>query len=129
MKYKNLTISSKYLNNKNWNNGEFTNYHNHNITIYNTDTGKRCSFEFWNSNATGEITTESDLIGAFYCFVSDARIGEEDYYDFIHEFGYEENSGSRKIHKMCCKSLEQFNRVVDLDISDVLNDLQENYNC
>lgn len=129
-KYKNLTISSKFLGNKNWHemdNDKYPNYNNHIIYIYNTDTKKRCSFEFWNSIVGGEITDEMELLEAFNCFVSDARIGEDSYEDFIHEFGYEDDKSAKSIYKLCCKSLEQFDRVVGLDVCDVLNDLRENY--
>ena len=129
-KYKSLTISSKFLGNKNWNhneNGKYDNHNNHIIYIYNTDTKKRCSFEFWNSIMGGEITDERELLGAFSCCVSDAHIGEDSYEDFIHEFGYKDDEFAKSIYKLCCKSLEQFDRVVGLDICDVLNDLRENY--
>ena len=129
-KYKNLTISSKFLGNKNWNhndNGKYDNYNNHIVYIYNTDTKKRCSFEFWNSIVGGEITDERELLDAFNCFVSDAHIGEDSYENFITEFGYEDGKFAKDVYKLCCKSLEQFDRVVGLDICDVLNDLRENY--
>lgn len=126
--YKNLTISSKFLGNKNWNaDGSLhrANYNNHIIYIYNTDTKRRTSFEFWNSIMEGEITTEDGLMGALSCFVSDAIIGMGSYIDFLCEFGFDDNKFYRDTYKMCCKSLKQFNRVVGSDIYDFMNELNE----
>ena len=130
MNYKNLTISSKFLGDKNWNaDGSLhrANYNNHIIYIYNTDTKKRTSFEFWNSITGGEMSTEHDLIDALSCFVSDAIIGMGSYIDFLCEFGFDDNKFYRDTYKMCCKSLKQFNRVIGSNIYDFLNEL-DNYN-
>lgn len=126
MTYKNLSIESKFLNNKNWNfGGNTNNFNNHKITVINLETKKRLSFEFWNSNAIGEIKTESDLIGAFECFLSDACAAKNSLEDFCSEFGYELKDG-RKIYNACVKSLNKYDRVLsEYDIYDIINELNE----
>lgn len=126
MTYKNLSIESKFLNNKNWNfGGNINNFNNHKITVVNLETKKRLSFEFWNSNAIGEIKTESDLIEAFECFLSDACAAKESVEDFCNEFGYELKEG-RNIYNACVKSLNKYDRVLsEYDIYDFINELNE----
>lgn len=143
MTYKNISIESKFLNNKNWNfGGNVDNYNNHTITVVNLETKKRFSFEFWNSNAIGEIKTESDLIGAFVCFLNDCTCAINSLDDctgallnsldeFCSEFGYELKEG-RKIYNACVKSLKKYDRVLtEYDIYDFINELnvyiEENY--
>ena len=128
MTYKNISIESKFLNNKNWNfGGNINNFNNHKITVVNLETKKRLSFEFWNSNAIGEIKTEFNLICAFECFLSDACAVKEkkSVEDFCSEFGYELKDG-RKVYNACVKSLNKYDRVLsEYDIYDFINELNE----
>lgn len=126
MTYKNLSIESKFLNNKNWNfGGNINNFNNHKITVVNLETKKRLSFEFWNSNAVGEIKTKSDLIEAFECFLSDACAAKNSLEDFCSEFGYELKDG-RKVYNACVKLLNKYDRVLsEYDIYDFINELNE----
>jgi len=126
MTYKNISIESKFLNNKNWCFGDIiNNFNNHKITVVNLETKKRLSFEFWNSNASGEIKFESELIGAFVCFLSDACAAKESVEDFCNEFGFELKEG-RKVYNACVKSLNKYERVLsEYDIYDFINELNE----
>lgn len=78
-----------------------------------------------------EISNESDLIHAFYCFVSDSEAGgEKSFEEFCSDFGYDEDSRkAENIYKACGVSAKKFNRVFTCDIYDLLNELSENYNC
>ena len=124
--YKNISIKSQFLNNKNRNfGGNIDNFNNHKITVVNLETKKRLSFEFWSSNAIGEIKTEIDLIEAFESFLSDACAAKESLEDFCSKFGYELKEG-RKIYNVCVKSLNKYERVLsEYDIYDLINELNE----
>jgi len=102
------------------------NFNNHMITVTNTDTDQKITFEFWASNARPTIEREYDVLNAFYCFVSDAVAGSETFENFCHEFGYDTDSRTaEKIHKKCKKSLEKLNKIYDGDIYDLVNELSE----
>lgn len=126
MIYKNISIESKFLNNKNWNFGSnINNFNNHKITVVNLETKKGLSFEFWNSNASGKIKSESELLGAFECFLSDSCAAKETLEDFCGNFGYDLKEG-RKIYNACVKSLDKYDRVLsEYDIYDFINELNE----
>ena len=126
MTYKNISIESKFLNNKNWDfGGNIDYFNNHKITVVNLDTKKRLSFEFWSSNAFGEIKTEIDLIEAFESFLSDACAAKESVEDFFNEIGFELKEGS-KVYNACVKSLNKYERVLsEYDIYDFINELNE----
>jgi hypothetical protein len=96
------------------------------ITVTNTETGNKATFEFWASVAHPQLNREYDILNAFYCFVTDAVSGSYSFDDFCSEFGYDTDSKSAdKIHKKCKKSLEKLQKIYDGDIYDLANDLQE----
>ena len=126
--YKQYQITSVYKGSKNWDMCDINNYNNHIIYITNKETKQRCSFEYWESVAIGEITTEQGLFDALFCFINDSLSAIDDMDYFIKEYGYDYKEG-KKIYKSCEKSLEKYNRVFTEDIYGVINDLIENYNC
>ena len=124
--YNEYKITSVYKGTKNWNfDTKLDNYNNHMIYITNTETQKKCGFEFWNSIAEGEIVTEESLMNAIWCFIQDAISGQMNYDEFTSEFGELDNS--KKVHKACQKSYEKYNRVFTEDIYDILEDLENKY--
>ena len=65
--YKQFRITSTFLNDKLWSaDDKMQNYNNHLVTIVNTETHKKTAFEFWGSIMNPEITTENELMFAFY---------------------------------------------------------------
>lgn len=129
--YKNFKITSTFLHNKCWScNG--SNYNNHMITVTNTETHKKTAFEFWGSMINPEITTTQELLFAFYCFLSDGESSQYGFNDFCANFGYD--TDSRKAYKVftsCQKALQKAERIgINENIAcDMINDLQENYEC
>lgn len=131
--YKNFTITGKLkAQGVNFPNSKNRLRHNqYLISVKNTETNKRISFDFYDSNKNYTdgiiVISDSDLLHAFYCFVSDAVAGESTQEDFINEFGYDYFNG-RKIHRLCQKSLEKFEKIYSGDIYDFLNELQDDTN-
>jgi len=92
-------------------------------------------FTFTNSQANvGQDLSEDDLKFAFRCFINDAQCAEYlDFEDFCSGFGYEqydeyemgENKESKKIYNACKQSLKSAERLTDLDLRDVLNEMSE----
>lgn len=122
-----ISINSTFLNNKSWSGNE-QNWNNHKITILHN--GKKISFEFWGSIQNPEITTDEENIFALYCFLRDSEAASNSFKDFCNEFGYDEDSRrAEKIYKSCEKSLKKFNHIFNCDLYDLLNELQETYNC
>ena len=122
--YKNFAITSNFDGNKKADWGEkveIENWNHHTITVKNTETGKRTSFDFWGSLVNPEIETEKELLFAFYCFVSDGLVGKESFDEFCSEMGYDEDSRrAEKIYKDCQKSYNKFARLFDGDIYDFI---------
>jgi hypothetical protein len=129
--YKNLQIVSEFKGDKpaNWGVPR-QNYNNHLIKVRNVDTGKRIQFEFWASIARPEITTESELLDAFGCLVSDSLAGKQDFEEFCSDFGYDTDSRkAERIHKGCVKATDKVERLIgDIDIYDFANELQTTIN-
>ena len=118
-----VTISSLFLNNKvsGWSK---ENYNNHKITVF--FNGKKTSFEFWNSIQGGEMSDNSDLLGALNCFFNDAISGNMSFDEFCSEFGYDEDSSTaERVHKTCIKSLKKVENIFDCDLYDLANDVSE----
>lgn len=102
------------------------NFNNHMITVTNTETKEKITFEFWASNARPKLNREYDILNAFYCFVSDAVGGSESFEYFCSEFGYDTDSRkAEKIYRKCKKQLEKLNKIYDGDIYDLVNNLSE----
>jgi cellulose biosynthesis protein BcsQ len=104
------------------------NFNNHMVTVTNTETEQKITFEFWASIANPELNKEYDILNAFYCFVSDAVSGSESFNEFCSNLGYDEDSRTaEKIYKKCKKQLEKLNKIYDGDIYDLVNKLSEQY--
>lgn len=85
-------------------------------------------FTYTNSVAnTGHELSEDDLLFAFRCFISDAQAVEySDFEEFCNEFGYYfENSESKQTYNACKRSLKSAQRLTDLDLCDLLNEMSE----
>jgi hypothetical protein len=125
--FKNFTVNANYKGDKEagFING---NYNNHLVTVTNTETKQRCTFEFWASIAKPELTTEYDVLNAFYCFVSDAISGMMDFEEFCSEFGYDNDSRTaERTWKACIRAMRKLQRIYDGDIYDLSNELSEQY--
>src|SRR4051812_49025401 len=70
-----------------WSDARTHNYNNHTITV--SLNGTRTKFQFWASIWHPEIQTREQLIEAFSAFVSDAMLGEQSFYDFCDDLGYD----------------------------------------
>jgi hypothetical protein len=102
------------------------NFNNHMVTVTNTETGNKATFEFWASSAHPELNREYDILNAFYCFISDAVSGSYSFENFCNELGYDTDSrATEKIYRKCKKSLEKLNKIYDGDIYELANELQE----
>ena len=125
--FKNFSITSTFKGDKValWDDKQ-QNYNNHTITVTNTETKHKISFEFWGSIIKPEVKTEDELLNAFYCFISDAVSGTYSFNEFCGEFGYDEDSRTaEKTWKSCKKSLEKLNKIYNGDVYDLANELQE----
>ena len=131
--YKNFKITSTFLGDKCWNADEGqNNYNNHLVTVTNMDLHKKTAFEFWGSIKNPEIKTEQELLFSFYCFLSDGECSRYGFSEFCLEFGYDEDSRKAyRIYKACQKSLKKAERIgINENLAcDIMNDLQENYEC
>lgn len=127
-KFHEFTITSYYRGDKCWN-CDSKNYNNHIITVYNTETKSKTSFEFWESLKESEIKTEEQLVNAFECFLSDALayIQARDIDDFSREFGYEKVTECLRAYNGCKKAAKKAKRVVgDEDrLCDLINEIND----
>lgn len=126
-----IVINSKFIGNKaaNWDSkaGIKTNYNNHKVTV--SCNGKRTSFDFWGSLNDPQIKTDSENMFALYCFLSDSISGKESFEDFCSEFGYDEDSRSaERTHRACEKSCDKAERLFS-DLYELINEIQETYDC
>ena len=118
--FENFQISEKYTGSKKapWAGGP-ENWNHHIITVTNRDNGKRTQFDFWQSIKEVYIKSEYDLLNAFFCFVSDATIGAENFSDFCAEFGYSEDSrNAERTWRACKRAADKFKRVSGFDLDD-----------
>ena len=125
--FKNFTIEAEYTGNKKaeWGNNT-ENWNHHEVTVTNTETGEQTSFDFWGSIVNPELSSEYDVLNAFYCFVSDAMSGQESFESFCSEFGYDTDSRrAEKTWKACQKSYDDLQSIYDGDLYDLANELQE----
>ena len=131
--YKNFLIRSKFTGSKQapWGNyskklGLPENWNHNRVTVKNTETGKQTGFDFWGSIVNPEPETEYAVLNAFYCFVSDAVIGDMEFAEFCREFGYDEDSRkAEKTWKACQRATVKLERIYDGDVGDLANELQE----
>jgi len=122
----NIAINSEFLGDKCSNWGD--NYNNHKVKV--TNGKKSFSFDFWGSISSPEISSDDENIFAFYCALSDGLAANDSFENFCSEFGY--NSDSRKaekIYKECEKTLRKIERVFSCDLYNLINEIQETYNC
>ena len=123
-KFKQFEIKASYKGNKKASWGD--NWNNYMITVTNTETDQKITFEFWASIANPELKTEYDILNAFYCFVSDAIAGSYNFKEFCNEFGYNNDSRqAEKIYRKCKKQLEKLKKIYDGDIYELANELQK----
>lgn len=130
--YENFIISSKFVGEKAapWSDEIGRKNYNHNkVTVKNTDNGKSISFDFWCGLLRPELETESDLLDAFYCFVSDALLGWQSFVDFCNEMGYDSDSRkAEKIWKACEKNYNKFSNLTGYSLDmmyDFVNKLAD----
>ena len=126
-KFRNYIINATYRGDKpaKW---DSRNYNNHTITVRNTETGKKTSFDFWASLAAPELVTDYNILNAFYCFVEDAIAGEMSFEDFCADFGYDSDSMTAyRTWKACKRAAAKLERITNEDIYDLANDLSEDY--
>lgn len=127
--YKNYRIAATYTGEKAapWGNGQ-ENWNHHRITVTNTETGKRTTFDFWASIAHPVLDSTYDVLNAFYCFVSDAVSGMESFTEFCSNFGYDNDSiTALKTWRACKRSYDKLSRIYDGDLYDLINELSEEY--
>ena len=123
-KFKQFKIKASYKGNKKASWGD--NWNNYMITVTNTETNQKITFEFWASIAKPELKTEYDILNAFYCFVSDAIAGSYTFEEFCSEFGHNNDSRqAEKIYRKCKKQLEKLKKIYDGDIYELANELQK----
>ena len=127
-KFNSFIITATYTGSKcaPWGNGR-ENWNHHTVTVRNTATGKKTSFDFWASIANPELTSEYDIVNAFYCFLQDACSGSESFTEFCADFGYDEDSRSaERTWKACKRAAAKFERIApDSDIYELLNSMEE----
>jgi len=128
--FNNFTVSANYKGDKkaNWGDKMPENWNNHLVTVTNTDTKQRCTFEFWASISNPELSTEYDVLNAFYCFVGDAISGKMDFDEFCSEFGFDNDSRTaERTWKACKRATAKLERIYSGDIYDLANELGELY--
>lgn len=124
--YKNFTITAIFKGDKaaKWDAG-LPNYNNYKVTVKNTETGQKTSFDFWASIARPKLGKD-DLLHCFYCLVSDGIAGDQSFEDFCTDLGYDTDSRSaRKTWKACGKQAEKLGKIYDGDVYDLCNELNE----
>lgn len=124
-RFKNIRVSAVYVGDQA---APFMpdNYHNHRVSVYNTNNGKRTTFTFWASMMSPELRSRYEVLNALYCFVSDALSGLDSFEDFCRNFGYD--TDSRKAYKTwqaCQRSTTKALRVLDVSRSELYDFLNE----
>ena len=118
-----ITLESEYVGKATpWGGKYVKEQHNIKVTIDDKD----ISFNYFCNNDLGE----DDLINAFYCFLSDG-ISYIDYQmidDFQDAFGYSKVSECLKVYNGCKEAYYKWTEFTDIDIFEINNWLQDNYN-
>lgn len=126
--HKGYRITATYTGSKpaRWD-GTRENWNHHAVTVTNTATQKRTTFDFWASLASPEVRSRSDLLGAFRCFLGDAISGMQSFDDFCSEFGYDTDSRkAEKTWRACVASAKKAERLLDSeDIYELINSLPD----
>lgn len=134
--FKNLVVTAKlHAEGVKFPNSELSDriLHNHfKVTVKNTDSKTRISFDFYGSYAdwqNGVIELcQSDLKHALYSFISDSEAGTKEFEEFCSELGYDTDSRkAEKIHKACIKSFEKLEKlgISESEMYDYLNELND----
>lgn len=110
---KNYKVSAVYTGNKPAEWGvNVENWNHYNITITNTETGRRARFDFWASIAHPELETEYDVINAFRGLVEDAIGGDMQFEEFCTAYGYTNDiHKAHKAWKSRQRSAEKMHRI------------------
>lgn len=118
-----ITLESEYVGTATPWGGEYVkDQHNIKVTIDDKD----ITFNYFCNNDLDE----DDLIFAFYCFLSDG-ITYVDYLnidDFQDAFGYSKVSECLKVYNDCKEAYYKWSEFTDIDIFEINNWLQDNYN-
>jgi len=126
-----IIIDSEYIGDKLWgmdSRSKRQNYHNHKVKV--SHNKKSFSFDFWGSIRNPEIANDQENVFAFYCALSDGLSSKESFEGFCKELGYDDDSRTaERVYKACEKSLAKVERVFDCDLYDLINEVQEDYNC
>ena len=125
--FKNFEIQSEYTGSKKaeWSNNT-ENWNHHEVIVTNTESNEQTTFDFWASIANPELSSEYDVLNAFYCFVGDAVSGSYSFEEFCSEFGYDTDSRkAEKTWKACQESYNNLLNIYDGDIYDLVNELSE----
>jgi hypothetical protein len=126
-RYENFTISATYTGSKQapWTSGP-ANWNHHYITVSNRINGKRTRFDFWASIAQPELRKRYDLLHAFYCFITDALSGQQEFDEFCSEFGYDVDSiDAHRTWQACKRAAAKLERIYPDDLFDLANELQD----
>ena len=125
-----IIIESNYLGDTLWSaDNKMQNYNNSEVKV--THDGKSYSFDFWGSIVNPEIQNDQENVFAFYCSLSDA-LGAKDssFEDFCSEFGYSDDSiKASNVYEKCEETLIDIESVFDCDLYDLINEIQEDYEC
>lgn len=123
-----IIIDSEYIGDKkaNWT-GQY-NYHNHKVKV--SHNKKSFSFDFWGSIMNPKIANDQENVFAFYCALSDGLSAKDSFEEFCGNLRYDEDSRTaERVYKACSKSLVKVERVFDCDLYDLINEIQDTYNC
>lgn len=103
-------------------------YQKNHYRVFITINGEKVQFEYY-TNAVSPLKKD-ELINAFYCFLSDgiAYINARDIDDFQSEFGYTKVSECTQVYNACKRAYEKWMNVGGIDIYDICNWLQDEYN-
>lgn len=129
--YKEFKLTAFYYGNKKWPaSGDLANYNNHMIYAANTERGVEIGFEYWESINEVYIKTETGLLQAFSCFLSEASCALYDFEEFCSELGYKpESRRSACAYRKCKELLEKAKKLgIDEDgIYDLINELNDSF--
>jgi hypothetical protein len=106
-KFENIQVKAVFLGDKPsfWNP---KNYNNSKVSVKNTNTGVKVSFDFWGSIMNPDLATEEDLLRTLNFFMLDVQRGAMEFEDFRSKMGYDVDSiQAKKAWKACKKLLKK----------------------
>lgn len=129
MMWRDYELMSGYIGNKPWLCGNTVNTNNHHVFVMNPNTGEWTRFDYWESNDRRIINSDSQLLEALRCWLSDALYGSMEYLEFCDEFGYDAGHiSSKNTWRACVRAYKSVQRVMpDVwdSIAEVLDELNE----